>query len=302
MKLSRSTVYAACFFSGSLSPATAFLPVHAPRHHPRSTAITFSSPSSSSTTPTTTTTTTSLSYEQDGGNANETPVFTSPVLQQVYLSLLQHKQEYGNPNIPLGSKEGRQCHTLRRLHIQNKLTVDEVEWLTTIGFTFHSLEDVYKYADFDTLLTRLLEYETAHPDNNFQVPKKCPEDPELGAWVTGIRRLGPDGVNPVHERRLNEVGFAWKSTRKCGSKFMSQYRTYLEILKEKEENGDGDINDNNENERSNAETLIAADPKAVGWVQAQQEVLKRGDLSQTRVHYMEQLFGEDWTMIGKTIQ
>jgi hypothetical protein len=191
---------------------------------------------------------------------------------------LDYKQTYGHPNIPLGSKEGRQCQTLRRLHIQTKLTPEEVAWLDALGFTFHSLEDVYKDVDFDVLFDRMMAYEASHPDSCFQIPKKCPEDPELGAWVTGIRRLGQDGdINPEHQRRLDAVGFAWKSTRVCGSKFMNRYR---ELIQQVDDVG--------------LETVLA-DPTTIPWAKAQQEVLKRGGLSQTRVHYMEILFGDDWT-------
>jgi hypothetical protein len=45
---------------------------------------------------------------------------------------------------------------------------------------------------------------------------------------------------------------------------------------------------------------VLDDPDVVLWVQAQQAALKRGALSQTRVHYMGSLFGESWTTsIGK---
>ena len=223
---------------------------------------------------------TSLRYGSNG-ERDENLIITSPVLQQVYPEILKYMEEYGHPNIPLGSKEGRSCQVLRRLHIQNKLTPEEVEWLDSMGFTWHSMEDVYKYADFDEMFQRLIDYEARHPESNFQIPKKCKEDPELGAWVTGIRRLGPDGVNPAHERRLNSIGFAWKSTRQCGSKFMEQYRLLVERV-----------------DKEGRETVMMEE-KTIKWIQAQQEALKRGSLSQTRVHYMGQLFGEDWTAVGK---
>ena len=216
-----------------------------------------------------------------GKAGDENLVISSPVLQQVYPEILNYVEEYGHPNIPLGSKEGRQCQTLRRLHIQGKLTPEEVEWLDSLGFAWHSLEEVYKYADFDEMFQRLVDYEARHPESNFQVPKKCKEDPELGAWVTGIRRLGKDGVNPEHERRLDSIGFAWKSARKCGSKFMDQYRALSEQV-DKE-----------------GLSMVMSKDKTIKWIQAQQEALKRGSLSQTRVHYMGQLFGDDWTTVGK---
>lgn len=209
-------------------------------------------------------------------------MIVSPVLEQTIPLLLDWMDKYGHPNIPLKNPGGKQCVTLRRLHIQNKLTPQEVDWLSSIGFNWHSLEDVYRYADFDELFNRMMAYEASHPDSNFQIPKKCPEDPELGAFVTGIRRLGPQGVRPQDERRLNDVGFVWVSQRQCGSKFMAKYRELTE--------------------RVEVEGLdqVLDDPDVVLWVQAQQAALKRGALSQTRVHYMGSLFGESWTTsIGK---
>lgn len=207
--------------------------------------------------------------------------FKSPVLKQYCGILLEWKETYGHPNVPLKNEGGNACQTLRRLHVQKKLTDEEVEWLEEIGFRFHSLEDVYRFADFDKMLDRLLAYEEAHPNNKFQVPKKCAEDPELGAWVTGIRRLGKDGINPDHERRLGAINFVWKSKRKCGSKFMNQWREWRKDV-----------------ELQGVEAVLE-NPKTVSWIQAQQVALKKGKLSQTRVQYMGQLFGERWTTIGK---
>jgi len=213
--------------------------------------------------------------------------FTTPVLKHAYLHLLAWKGKYGHPNIPLKNEGGNACQTIRRLHAQKKLISEEVEWLDSIGFKFHSFEDIYRFADFDEMLDRLLSYEEAHPNNNFQVPKKCPEDPELGAWVTGIRRLCKDGakrIKPDHERRLCEINFAWESTRSCGSKFMTQYRDYLQQVEE-----------------LGSETVLKH-PTTILWIQAQQQALKRGTLSQTRVIYMGTLFGDRWTTIGNEIE
>ena len=211
--------------------------------------------------------------------------FTSPVLQQVYPALVQHTKEYGHPNIPLGSKEGKQCQTLRRLHIQQKLTDYEVETLTALGFVWHSLEDVYRTADFDDLYQRLRHYYQQH--GTFDPPKKYAADPELGAWVTGIRRLGPQRLSSAqHYAALNalpEPGFRWVSTRNCGSAFMKQYRDIQSRLVLEEKSND---DDNDE---------VWKDEAVQKWVQAQQLAAKRGDLTETRKHYMEQLLGAAWT-------
>jgi Helicase associated domain len=198
---------------------------------------------------------------------------SSPVLLNVYSALVEHHQTYGHPNIPLGSPEGRACDVLRRLAIQGKLTEYELGCLTELQFRFHSLEDVYFHVDFDELLERLLAYEQLH-ENHYQVPKKYVPDPELGAWVTGLRRLGPENVSIEHADQLNAIGFTWKSARQCGSAFMTQYRTLVDTA----------FND----------PTVLHDPKTVLWKQAQIVARKNGKLSDTRYHYMEQLFGVGW--------
>eukprot|EP00934_Nitzschia_sp_Nitz4_P008549 Nitzschia sp. Nitz4//scaffold6_size259037//127683//128396//NITZ4_001076-RA/size259037-processed-gene-0.74-mRNA-1//-1//CDS//3329556899//8539//frame0 len=206
---------------------------------------------------------------------------TTPILQRVQPKILEYFQQYGHPNIPLGTAEGRQCNALRRLKVQQKLAPEEEAWLEGMGFTWHSYEDVYQQGDFDELFAKLMEYEARHPGSNFQIPKKCKEDPELGAWVTGIRRLGEQGVVADHRDRLNAVGFAWKSARKCGSQFMGRWRA---------------LRDRIEKEGLDA---VLQDPRTMPWLKLQQEALEQKAMSHTREHYMVQLFGENWTSIGK---
>lgn len=195
----------------------------------------------------------------------------SPVLKQVYPYLLQHMQEYGNPNIPLGNSQGRQCETLRRLQTQQKLTPDEVSLLQGIGFRFDSLEDVYEKVNFDEMLARLLTYKEEYEKEGYQIPKKFATDPELGAWVTGLRRLGPTGVAPEHAKAMEEIGFVWKSNRKCGSKFMKRWREIRDLV------------------QSEGEAVLEQEDIRK-WVQAQRDA----NISETRGHYMAQLFGDDW--------
>ena len=200
-------------------------------------------------------------------------VSSHPVLSQVYPALLVHNEKYGNPNIPLGTKEGKQCQTLRRLQIQGKLSPEQVDVLSQLGFRWHSFEDVYETADFDDLYARLLEYGKA--TGNVSPPKKYAADPELGAWVTGIRRLGQEKVLPEHAQKLNAISFEWTSSRKCGSAFMEQYRAIQARI------SDGDRE-------------VWNDDKIRGWVKAQQDASAKGTLSETRKHYMATILGDGW--------
>jgi hypothetical protein len=202
-------------------------------------------------------------------------------LISVYPHLLEFFQRHGHANIPLGSAEGRQCATLRRLAVQQKLSPQELDFLEqSVNFRFHSLEDVYGYANFEEMLQKLVAYEAIHHDN-YQVPKKYSPDPEFGAWVTGLRRLGPERVQPQHAATLNEIGFSWISKRKCGSKFMQFYRSILERLE--------DVDD-----AERREEILQMDNEVQKWLQAQREARKRGTLSETRAGYLTNLFGKDW--------
>eukprot|EP00546_Thalassionema_frauenfeldii_P004981 CAMPEP_0178908010 /NCGR_PEP_ID=MMETSP0786-20121207/7686_1 /TAXON_ID=186022 /ORGANISM="Thalassionema frauenfeldii, Strain CCMP 1798" /LENGTH=246 /DNA_ID=CAMNT_0020579867 /DNA_START=113 /DNA_END=850 /DNA_ORIENTATION=- len=202
-------------------------------------------------------------------------VISSPVLVSVYPRLLEWKSKYGHPNIPLKTDGGNECKILRRLHVEKKLTEEEISLLNDIGFQFNSLEDVYREADFTEMIARLIAYEKEY-SNRYQVPKKFPNDPVLGAWVTGVRRLGPEGVLPEHAQQLNDVQFTWVSSRKCGSKFMTKFR---ELTQRVEKEG---------------LDVVLDDKEVKKWITAQQLARERGKLSDTRFHYMENLVGEKW--------
>jgi Helicase associated domain len=212
--------------------------------------------------------------------SNKDTTIISPVLRQVYPELIQYKLQYGHPNIPLGCEAGRQCSTLRRLRIQEKLVDSDIELLDTLQFAWHSLEDVYTKQKefFHDFIQRLQNYASTN-DGDLSPPKKYKADPELGAWVTAVRRLYTvNEVDPSHVCILNDIGFQWISSRKCGSKFMQQYRTIQERILSGEER----------------ETILK-EPDISVWIEAQQ----LANLSETRKHYMTQIVGTEWMSFGQ---
>lgn len=222
------------------------------------------------------------SSSNDEEESIDIPSFVvSPVLAQVYPALVAHKANFGNPNIPLGSTDGKRCNTLRRLHFQHKLTEEEANLLLDIGFRFHSFEDVYYENDFDEMLSKLLEYRDEF--QTYQIPKKYEPDPELGAWVTMLRRLHTTNDVPDDQvEKLDAVGFEWISTRKCGSRFMSKYREVMSYLSKVVEAG-GDVRE-----------LLHEDNDIIKWVDAQRLAYENGNLSESRAGYMDELPGIDW--------
>jgi len=186
-------------------------------------------------------------------------MIVSPVLAQVYPALIAHNEKHGNPNIPLGCTDGKRCKTLRRLHFQNMLTEDETNLLSEMGFRFHSFEDVYYECDFDEMLFKLSLYHKEF--QTYQIPKKYEPDPELGAWVTMLRRLRQKNELPrMQIDKLDAVGFEWNSTRKCGSSFMKRYREVLSYLSQVVEAG-GEVKE-----------LVYEDTEIMKWVDAQRQI------------------------------
>jgi len=205
---------------------------------------------------------------------NDLDLIESSTLRQLYPKLVAWKEEYGNPNIPLNSEGGRQCQLVRRLHIQQKLRPGEIELLENLGFIFLlTLEDLYYEADFDDMYNRISNYQRLHPKDS--IPKKYRPDPELGAWATGLRRLGPDNVRPEHVQKLAQINFQWKSSSPCGSKFMLEFRDLVEKVR-----------------LYGRDYLDTEDVQK--WISKQRSNRLKKKMSDTRYHYMIDLIGNDW--------
>lgn len=121
-------------------------------------------------------------------------------------------------------------------------------------------------------------------NSNFQIPKKYKEDPELGAWVAVIRRFGPDGVDQERRQSLDEIGFEWKSTRKCQSSFMNNFRLIRDTLKEQDE----EIISSSSLEQFQS-VLDGKDPNLWKWIKAQRAAYELDNLIEARVKYLNQL-------------
>jgi len=177
------------------------------------------------------------------------------------------------------------------LAIQQKLSPEEVSWLESIAFRFHTLEQVYETADFNELYQRLVQYQ-ADNDGDVSPPKKYKPDPELGAWVTGIRRKGPENVDPQHKVLLDATGFQWVSPRACGSQFMNQYRDILARLEQEKQQQQAA----GASSSATATSTVWQDVTVQKWIRSQQEAARRGTLSETRRHYLETMLrhNENW--------
>jgi len=165
---------------------------------------------------------------------------------------------------------------------QNLLTEGEVELLEGLGFRWTPFEDVYEEADFDDCLERLVRYEEEFK-TGYQIAKKYKPDPELGAWVTIIRRIGRDKISPHHRSKLDSIDFAWVSTRKCGSGFMLTYQHLLAQL-------------SSLGESASSEEVDACwkEERVVKWWKGVSRSYRAGSMSDGRMGYLDALPGGDW--------
>jgi len=210
------------------------------------------------------------------------------VLQWVYPRLVEWKERYGTPNIPLNTEGGKACQILRNMHIQQKLSANEVEILEKLGFKFElQYEDLYWEANFDDMFSKLLTqryYTRTNNNNNSDIfgTSETAEvvtvmaddiDPELEAWVKGIRRLGKDRIQPEHALRLTYIGFQW------AEKEESRFRLRYDDIKH------------------NIELYGKAylqKPEVQGWISKQRSKRIMYKLSDKKYRYMIELLGKNW--------
>lgn len=113
--------------------------------------------------------------------------------------------------------------------------------------------------------------------------------------IIQIRRIGRDNINEDRRKKLDNIGFAWASTRKCGSAFMSSYRPLKERLLRCCDTDDATRTGYVVNESKLKQILAENEVKR--WIRAQAEAASKGNLSQARCDYMDQLPGFDWRQL-----
>jgi len=241
------------------------------------------------------------------------PSIDSPELKKVYPQMLEHISLHGHPNIPLGNSDGWACNTLRRLYVKNELSDNDLELLQEMQFRF-SFDDIYEQMDFEEMVGRLLVYEDEFRVN-FQIPKKYAPDPELGAWVAAVRRIGSSSIDLCQRERLDRIEFACVSTRKCGSQFMDGYRGlkmgFIQELGCNDKYADSVFEKLGMDKAleyivqfsdkdlfvDTWQRVFANNSKFKKWLRSQRETHNKGILNDLRVHYMDQLhskLGLDW--------
>jgi hypothetical protein len=108
----------------------------------------------------------------------------------------------------------------RHIHKTGKLSLERKARLHTLQFTWNP-----KSAAWEAMFAELNCYRERFGDCN--VPKKWPENPELGAWVGTQRIFDTKGwLSADRKRRLNDLGFVWRPKGDAWENMFAELQRY----------------------------------------------------------------------------
>ena len=196
--------------------------------------------------------------------------------------LRAYKEVHGDCNVPRKYAQNPQLGewviTQRRMHKDEKLSVDRTKQLEKIGFEWIRLEN-----DFDKhwneRLEQLQAYNDEHGDCN--VPQNYAQNPQLGMWVINQRRR-KGKLSDQRRELLEEIGFQWTvgySRPNNGNRKDGQWNERFEQLQAYNAvHGDCNVPRN-----------YARNPQLGAWVSKQRHRLKNGKLSDQRKRRLEEI-------------
>ena len=150
-----------------------------------------------------------------------------------YTELIEYKNKYGDfivsrkcpDNLQLGTwvKNQRSDYWNKKKGKYSPMTDERIKSLETIGFN-------WRLTAWDDRYTNLIEYKNKYGDCN--VPVKCPDNLQLGAWVNQQRdqyrkkKKGQDSqITDESIKSLEKIGFKWTGR---GRKWEDRYAKLIE--------------------------------------------------------------------------
>ena len=189
---------------------------------------------------------------------------TQTTWEERYRELSTYRSTWGTADAPLGDPLGRWCRTQRQAHAEGRLDAERVAKLDALEFSWKNPTELTPdelEAIWDQNVESLRAYVLEHGDG--QIPKKYKLNPRLGGWVAAVRRRGPDALPAERRASLENAGFEWISTRKCGSAFMKNFRALRDLPKGE-----------------------APSQELQAWAEAQKKLAAKGGLSSERRDYL----------------
>jgi hypothetical protein len=121
--------------------------------------------------------------------------------------LAAYKAKYGDCNVPEDWRENPQLakwvSNQRNRYKSRVLLPDRIKLLEDLGFIWSPRECLW-----NNNFAELTAYKAKYGDCN--VPQGCPENPQLGSWVSGQRRAFKKGkLSADRIKLLDDLGFCW---------------------------------------------------------------------------------------------
>jgi len=200
----------------------------------------------------------------------------------MFQQLVEFKEVHGHCDIHAHYLENKQLgiwvSTQRYAQKKGAISEERVRRLNEIGFVWNLVDEFW-----EENFAELLKYQKVH--GHCRVPKRFPENPQLGTWSQHQRqnrRLGR--LSEERIKRLDEVGFFWGLAKKAKTITWEEHFTALVEYK---------------NIYGNCEVPQGwfENPRFAMWVSRQRKKKKNGTLSENHKKQLEQV-GFDWNPLA----
>ena len=221
--------------------------------------------------------------DPDSRTARRRAPLTPDRWEQRLADLSAFKAAHGHCNVPSGYEEDPSLavwvFNCRRQRKQGKLDAARVERLDAIGFAWAVRTRRFVARDWDAMVAQLEAFRSEHGHSN--VPNAWPRNPELAAWLHGVRCNRRSGrLDALRMRQLDVLGVVWEPQQ-------TRWETFVAALAEyRERHGD-----------CNVPCGWPQNVELAKWVKGVRAARKRGDLDVERITRLDQL-GFGWERGG----
>jgi len=191
--------------------------------------------------------------------------------EEMFGEMIKFRQQYGNTNIPKRWPDNLQlgmwAQNQRRLKKQGKLSLERIKRLDELGFAWDPLE-----ADWQQMFSVLNKFHEKYGHSN--VPKRWPDNPRLGSWVSERRKdkMYKNKLSPERIKMLDAIGFVWDPIGETWDEMFNELKEYK-----------------NQYGHTNVPANRSKNKKLGRWVSTQRQLKKQNSLDSDRIHQLEEI-------------